>query len=160
MKPLLFADERFLWNILHGFNRCRPSYLINASNAIDELINLGDINILQIRIKLAYVFKTSDAYVETACFMVVNFNVKVIHLIKAYTKAPVTPLGKKNSVGCKYLGFSHSIHKIEFPYIHKAVFCVLVPGSAKIDSNHIPIFQKEWTRMPKYQNELKWRSLS
>jgi hypothetical protein len=99
-------------------------------NTVDQFIDFRDINILQVRIEFADIFKAPYADVEAACLVIVNFYIEVIHLIKAYSKATVIPFCQKNPIGRKYLGLRHSVHKIKIPYIHKAVFCVLVPGSA------------------------------
>jgi hypothetical protein len=108
----------------------RSYYLMKILNTVDQFIDFRDINILQIRIEFTHVFKASYAYIEAACLVIVNLNIEVIHLIKAYSKATVIPFCQKNPIGRKYLGLGHSVHKIKIPYIHKAIFCVLVPGSA------------------------------
>ncbi len=56
--------------------------------------------------------------------MIINFYIKIIDLVKTYTKTAVIPFCEEYAVVGKCLRFGHTIHKIEFPYIHKQVFCV------------------------------------
>jgi hypothetical protein len=61
--------------------------------------------------------------------MIIDLNVKIIHLVKADPETTIIAFSQKNPVAGQYLGLGHAVHKIEIPYIHKAVLCVVVPVS-------------------------------
>jgi hypothetical protein len=61
--------------------------------------------------------------------MIINFYVKIIHLIKANAEASIIPFSQEHAFGGKHFGLCHPVHKIEIPYIHKEVLSVLAPDS-------------------------------
>jgi hypothetical protein len=99
------------------------------SITVYHFINVRDINILQIRVQLSDIFEAANTYIKAAGPMIVDFNIEIVYLVKADTKTAFVPFCQENTVCGKYLCLGHSVHKIEIPYIHKAVFCVLAPGS-------------------------------
>jgi hypothetical protein len=64
--------------------------------------------------------------------MIINLNIKIVHLIKADPKTSVIPFGQENPIAGQYFGLGHTVHKIEIPYIHKEVLYVVVPVSRNI----------------------------
>src|SRR5450432_4272596 len=99
------------------------------SITIYHFIDFRDINILQIRVQLSDIFKASYTNIKAAGSMIIDFNIEIVYLVKADTITAFIPFCQENTVCGKYLCLRHSVHKIEIPYIHKAVFCVLAPVS-------------------------------
>jgi hypothetical protein len=99
------------------------------SNTVYHFIDFRDINIRQIRANLSYVLKAAYTNIKAAGFMIIDFDIEIVNLVKADTKTAFIPFCQENTVCSEYLRLGHSVHKIEIPYIHKAVFCVLAPGS-------------------------------
>jgi hypothetical protein len=97
------------------------------SNTVYHFVDFRYVDILQIRAKFTGIFEASYTYVKTAGLVIVDFNIKIVYLIKADTKTAFVPFCQKNTICSEHLRLGHSVHKIEIPYIHKAVFYVLAP---------------------------------
>jgi hypothetical protein len=93
----------------------------------NQFIHFRNIHFLQIRIQFTYILKTSYAYIKIAGLVIIDFYVKIIHLIEAYTKATVVPFCQEHALRGKHFCLCHPVHKIEIPYIHKEVLSVLAP---------------------------------
>ena len=64
--------------------------------------------------------------------MIINLNIKIVYLVKAYAETSIISFRQEHTVAGQHFCFGHTIHKIEIPYIHNEILCVLVPVSLNI----------------------------